>query len=236
MSHQGFYELLNTYKKEEMNLFGSTHDRRETDPKLESLVKDVEYCKIAKDNLLIKVERLENNNNNITNLITKHDTQIDDLEDYKQDAVNSRDEDRKLYSDAVSALKQQMVDLESSVTDKIVSQDKHLSEQTSKMIESHDEKTLKLFEKIEQKIEKNDAKTFHEFNKLHEKSDKEFSNFHHKIDEITANQSKFMGGVAVIVFIVSLYSAYVSSSKEETKVDTRTQQLSEVITLLKSKN
>jgi len=191
--------LLDFLKKENNTMIEL---KRESDPSIESLTKDIDYCKRAKDELCKSVSSLEHTISEIIYKISQFETKIEELEKKRIISDTEHNKDRELYTRAVDELKNQMSNLQISVTEKLLSQEKQFSEQTTTMITSHDMKTLKLFEKIEDRIEKNEEKTTTEFKKIHE-----------KMDIIAKNQWKFMGGLGVLIFCITIFYPEWTSNK-----------------------
>ena len=98
-----------------------------------------------------------------------------------------RERDRALFSASISDLKKQVGELYSSVSDKLMMQERHFTEQTVSMLDNHSSRTQSLFEKIESRMEIREISS----HAASMETDK-------KIDMVHAQQMKWLGAISVI--------------------------------------
>ena len=202
------------------------HDRRDGDAQLDSLAKDIDYCREAKDKLIEKVDQSCNELNAVSARLSSLSIRTEDLERHRVESGRDIDKIKDLFSSSLSDLKKQISELTLTVTERLLSQEKQSLDQTTSMIESHDEKSFKYFEKIENRIDKNRSDVSDEFGKIHE-----------KMDTFGKNLWKIMGGLIVLGFIVTYMNSPSSIQTQNLKTKTEIEgQLSELIVILKEKN
>lgn len=162
---------------------------------LDIITQEIAHCRRSKDNLQARLDHVEESTNKQNISIASHDLQLSELLEHRDLSTTERRRDRELYSGSISELKQQVSDLQSSVAERLLMQDRHFTDQTADMIANHDGKTLRLFEKIESKMEATERATSEERRLSHD-----------KIDRLGKQQMKFLGGIMVIAFIITLFS------------------------------
>jgi Fe2+ transport system protein B len=148
-------------------------------------------------------------------LLATQQRHLVELDAFKSEATRAQIENRELVINSIRELKAQITKIQDTVADKLVGQERYFLDKTSELLETHDERTDRAFDRIIQRIEDKMARAAEIA-----KQDASVSNG--KIEKIGRQQMKFLGGLIVVSFMISLFSFKLNLGEMTTAIKAKT--------------
>jgi uncharacterized glyoxalase superfamily protein PhnB len=192
-----------------------TKDPDSFDRGLKLILRSLKQNKNQQKRITDRVRDAEIQMNEIHVMLATQQRHLAELDAFKHEATRVQLENRELFVNSIRELKDQLIMLQTTVADKMLQQDRYFLEKTSDLLEVHDERTDRAFDRIIQRIEDKMARAA-EINK----ADASVSNG--KIEKIGRQQMKFLGGLIVVSFMISLFSFKLNMGEVTTAIKAKT--------------